>query len=462
MSVSGSTVWTYTFSTPSDGVYTFNFTTSNVADFSGNYVVTGVSGTNSITGTLNPTLSTLSGSADNVINTTAAGFHQGVDSSGIGFTIGGTDYWISAAGHPAAAYLGYASSIYETAASTFTNCFLQGSLILTTSGEIAVEDLNIGDMLPTMSGEEVPIKWIGHQKIFGHFLKKEKSPVCIKAGALGDGLPQRDLHVSAGHSMVVNDVLVDAAQLVNGITIIQDKINDVVDLYHIDLGAHYCIMAEGSWTESYAEADNRNSFNNVEEFYQLYPDHQPEWTDVCLPHVNSFTDPLLPSLLASLVAFIPKTKKTIDADLHLLVDGVRIDSVSCTKDEYTFVVPVGAVEVRLISHVSSPLEIGESLDKRQLGYCIHEIVSSSLGKAEEVSLKPDSSLLSEGFYKAEGNVRRWTNGNALIPDILFAKSTVDVLLIFKGRALAEYLLNKPYHSHKVDFGRKSNVLSQTA
>ena len=41
------------------------------------------------------------------------------------------------------------------------NCFLKGTTIRTVSGDRKIEDLAIGDLLPTMFGGLHPIQWIG-------------------------------------------------------------------------------------------------------------------------------------------------------------------------------------------------------------------------------------------------------------------------------------------------------------
>jgi hypothetical protein len=108
-------------------------------------------------------------------------------------------------------------------------------------------------------------------------------PVCIHAGALGRNLPARDLYVSPGHSMLIENTLVLAASLVNGLTITQDWAPETIDYFQIELDAHDCVIAEGTWGETFADGPGlREKFHNQEEFYRLYPYYKtPERLALC-------------------------------------------------------------------------------------------------------------------------------------------------------------------------------------
>ena len=153
-------------------------------------------------------------------------------------------------------------------------CFLRGTRILTPTGEVRVEDLQVGDMVVTRFGGMQPVKWVGRHSPAPE--NGANTPVCIHAGALGERLPARDLHVSPGHSLLVDGTLLIASLLVNGVTVTQDWCPPRIDYFHIELAAHDCVIAEGAWAETYADAQvSRARFANAAEYDALYPEDGP-------------------------------------------------------------------------------------------------------------------------------------------------------------------------------------------
>ena len=330
------------------------------------------------------------------------------------------------------------------AAPTVTpGCYMPGTLILTTDGEVLVEDLKVGDLLPTLSGQNMPIRWIGKQMLQGAFLPEDKSPVRIFAGSLGNSLPARDLYVSAGHSMKIGDYLVDARLLVNGVTITQQKTFELIEYYHIDLGEHHCILAEGTWSESYLECNgNRKNFYNAAEFYTNHPDHlASDSPEKCLPHVADYQDPRHPALFKTLLAHIPADRVTTDPDLHLLADGKRLDAYEFVPHAFMFRVPAGTQVLRLLSRTSRPCELGLPADDRQLGFCVESLTAQTEDGTAKIAIEPHHPALTQGFHRAEGTKRRWMQGDALLPNILLGDGSTDMTLTIKGCALPRYHLS---------------------
>jgi hypothetical protein len=76
--------------------------------------------------------------------------------------------------------------------------------------------------------------------------------------------------------MLLGGTLVLASNLVNGITITQTPPDYQVNYVQIELGRHDCVVAEGAWSETYADGPGlRAQFHNVAEYEALFPDEPP-------------------------------------------------------------------------------------------------------------------------------------------------------------------------------------------
>ena len=171
-------------------------------------------------------------------------------------------------------------------------CFLVGTLIQTMAGDRKVEDLKIGDLVQTVDGTPERIKWIGRQTLGHKGLHPFRAyPVQIKAGALGNGLPVRDLYVSPDHALLVEGVLANAGALINDVSIVQiTPETETFNYYHIELERHALMLAEGAPAESFVpqNVEGRDKFENVEEFTQLYPEENAnEYMPMSFPRVSS-------------------------------------------------------------------------------------------------------------------------------------------------------------------------------
>ncbi len=172
---------------------------------------------------------------------------------------------------PEATYPDYASLNLDTAA--FLVCFAEGTGIATPDGERAVEALKIGDLVTTADGRAVPVRWVGRQTMHKLFSGERMAPVRVRAGALGGGLPHRDLVLTPEHALILDGLAVTAGALVNGTTITFDPLNalpDRVTYYHIETKAHDAILANGAAAETFVDAVTRRRFDNHAEYIALY------------------------------------------------------------------------------------------------------------------------------------------------------------------------------------------------
>ncbi len=159
---------------------------------------------------------------------------------------------------------------------TVVACYLRGTLIATPAGERAIESLAIGDLVLTSDGSAEAIRWIGHRAYKARFARSNPGvvPIRIEAGALADGVPSRDLYVSPLHAMFLDGVLVQAAELVNGVTIAEAMPSEQIEYFHVELAEHAVLIANGAPSESFVDDDSRMMFHNAYDYSALYPGAQ--------------------------------------------------------------------------------------------------------------------------------------------------------------------------------------------
>lgn len=153
-------------------------------------------------------------------------------------------------------------------------CFLTGTRILTEAGYKAVEELQIGDRAQTANGTSAEIKWIGYQTIEPDNVKNplRSYPILVKAGALGNNLPCRDLYLSPDHALLVDGLLINAGALVNDVSILKTEPTEAFVYHSVELEHHALLVAEGTSAESYMpHHQDRANYDNGAEYEELYP-----------------------------------------------------------------------------------------------------------------------------------------------------------------------------------------------
>lgn len=167
-------------------------------------------------------------------------------------------------------------------------CFYPGTLIATPAGAVPVEALGAGDLVLTADGRQVAVRWMARQAVAIRFADPLKAlPIRIRAGALGEGLPARDLLVSPRHALLVEGVLVQAGALVNGTTIARETdVPEVFTYWHVETADHSLILAEGVAAETFVDNVDRERFDNWDEYLALVGQAEPV-TEMDLPRAKS-------------------------------------------------------------------------------------------------------------------------------------------------------------------------------
>ncbi len=166
-------------------------------------------------------------------------------------------------------------------------CFTPGTAIATPRGERLVEELQVGDRIITRDNGIQEIRWIGQKEMSGKALVNAPhlKPILIKAGALGNGLPERDMLVSPNHRVLVSndrtqlyfeesEVLAAAKHLVGAPGIHALDVMSTTYI-HFMFDRHEVVLSNGAWTESFQPGDyTLKGIGNAQrtEIFELFPE----------------------------------------------------------------------------------------------------------------------------------------------------------------------------------------------
>ena len=260
------------------------------------------------------------------------------------------------------------------------------------------------------------------------------TPVIVRKGAIAPNTPHSDLRVTRAHSLYLDGALIPVEFLVNHRSILWDDDAREVSLYQIELETHDVLLANGAPAESYRDDGNRWLFQNGNTGWDQPP--KPPCAEVLTggPIVDALWLRLLDRAGAR-----PRRALTDDPDLHLLVDGRRLDAMQRTDSYYVFALPTLAARcVRIASRAAAPAELGLARDPRVLGIALSRIVVRAGNDFRIVDVTDDR--LAEGFhgYEADGE-RRWTDGDALLPIELFTGFGARVEVVLHLCGTTQYL-----------------------
>jgi hypothetical protein len=289
-------------------------------------------------------------------------------------------------------------------------------LIDTPTGARPVQDLVAGDLVVTAGGAVRPIAWVGTGSVLAtRGRRNAATPVIVRKGALGDNVPYQDLRVTKGHSLLIDDVLIPVEFLVNHRSVLWDDRAQEVKLYHIELETHDVLVANGAPAESYRDDGNRWLFQNANTGWDQ-PAKPP-----CAPVLTG--GPVVDVAWRRLLDRAGPRRlppMTDDPDLHLLLDGARVDAWEQRGSAYRFRLPSSPKRVVIASRTAVPSELAVARDPRSLGVALRQVVVRQ--GAKFMLIDADDERLTAGFhaYEADANLR-WTDGAAELPIAAFAR-----------------------------------------
>ena len=384
-----------------------------------------------VTGTINGGFDgtvtlTATGGGELVLTALGAGFDSGFDTSDVIILANVDDagdlYYFSLTPHNAGEILTFS----EHDLGDFAPCYAAGTRLATPGGDRLVEDLRPGDSVSTHDGRRRRVRWIGRRylDLTRHRDPENVSPILIRASALADGVPARDLVVSPEHAMFITGGLVAARLLLNGTSITRDLTRRRVTWYHVELDTHDILLAEGAPAESYLDTGNRAMFDNADGPVLLHPSMEVGQAERVARSRAPFWD--APSVVEPIWRHLAERAErlgfgrlaasltTNDPRLTIAAGSQTFRPVSCRDGVYTFVLPPLEGSVRLVSRATAPSTLQPWLtDRRTLGVAVRCVI---LHQGDDVrTILADHPALVGGWWASEGDgssIWRWTNGSA--------------------------------------------------
>ncbi|NVN06755.1 Hint domain-containing protein [Asaia spathodeae] len=315
---------------------------------------------------------------------------------------------------------------------TYEVCFLEGTLIRTPEGEVAVEDLSLGDVVLASEPDgrdcyHENVIWTGrrHVRVRSNTSAGDIAgyPVRVKKNALSDGIPHKDLLITPEHCLYLEKKFIPVRLLVNGSSIFYDRNINEYTYYHIETSSHSVIWADGALTESYLDTGNRSKFfadyekNTSNRLTKSWPE------DAAAPLAVSreIVEPIFHkiekrSFALGFVKGEDSRERTYDPQIALLLSsGDKIYPIRSHADLVIFKIPAGSDHVRIMSRAGRPSDLEGNFvdDRRVLGLRVGKIIQFSAARSGQL-IECDEANFSNGWHALEGDGSRWTNGDAYI------------------------------------------------
>jgi serralysin len=157
-------------------------------------------------------------------------------------------------------------------------CFTPGTFVKTPRGDVAVEDLEIGDLVDTLDHGPQPIRWIGKQTVSGTGVH---APIRFMPDSIGN---TRSLRLSPQHRVLLSgwkcemlfetsQVLCAAKHMCDNDRIFREPC-DTVTYIHFMFDRHEIIFADGALLESFFIGDyvTDEEFGCYAELTDIFPE----------------------------------------------------------------------------------------------------------------------------------------------------------------------------------------------
>lgn len=169
--------------------------------------------------------------------------------------------------------------------------FAPGKLIATPMGQIPVNELQQGDQVITRGHGIQEISWIGHRKICERELKffPKSIPVLVGQGALGNGLPERDILVGSNTRVLITNRLHKTGQNKPVFLVAARHLTSFAGISISDCSSfrwtpfmferHELVLIDGIWIECFQPNDpSLQGLSNVQrdELFQFFPELRPK------------------------------------------------------------------------------------------------------------------------------------------------------------------------------------------
>jgi hypothetical protein len=247
-----------------------------------------------------------------------------------------------------------------------SDLFTTDTRLMTLRGEVPAGDLRPGEMLLTLSGRGAALKPL---------LRAEAAPfpaqaVRIRAGAIAEGCPRRDLWLDPAHAVRCGDAApVLAGALTNGATVLRDGAKPG-DGRRLALAGPDIVLAEG----------------------------------LAIGLGTPGTDDQAARTRLRDRALALGWRETADPGLCVTVDGAKLVPLTQSDEACVVQLPPGNAPVWLLSRSAVPMDLDPAHpDARRLGVALGGLW------LDDVPIPLDDPSLVGGFLLAEPGLR-WTDG----------------------------------------------------